>query len=415
MVNDPKIFRQILLSELVKIFENLINYSIGVGDVLDEHGATQKKILSELDRAHEMDHHFNEGRILASMCTAPHELAIQAHVKFIEANLGNPGLYPGTKHLEKEVIRSIGALLHGQHISGHMTNGGTESNITALWMAKKISGLGEVLYPKNSHFSILKAIDLLDLKPIEIELDETYRMSVEDVKAKLSPNTAAVICMAGATELGTIDPIEEIAEVCAGNTFLHVDAAFGGFVIPFLNDLGYNMPKFDFEVDGVSTLTIDPHKMGLSTIPAGALFYRKKEYLNEIAVDAPYLHNLRYSTLSGTRNSAAVAATFAVLRHLGREGFRHIVVGCMENSKYLVSRIRELGLEPVIEPVLNLVTIKLRNPDKVVHELARQNWFVSQGKFPRCLRIVVMPHVTRSVIDEFIPVFETTCRRMGEL
>lgn len=385
------------------------------GDVLKDHGLSREQILSEISRAFSDDHHFKDGRILASMCTTPHELAIEAHMKFIETNLGNPDLYPGTKRLENDVINILGELLHGRSISGHMTNGGTESNITALWIAKKVSGKREVLFPKNVHFSIIKAIDLLHLEPVPIELDESYCMSADDVDVKLSNSTAAVVSVAGATELGTIDPIEKLSKLCAERNFLHVDAAFGGFVIPFLNDLGYNITKFDFELEGVSSITIDPHKMGLSTIPAGALLYRREEFLDKITVDAPYLISMRHSALSGTRNSAAVAATYAVLRHLGRDGFKAVVSQCMENTDYLASRVKELGFELVIKPIMNVVGIKLSHPEKVVLELTKQNWFTSKGSYPKCLRIVVMPHVTRSVIDEFLPVFENTCRSMGEL
>ena len=340
---------------------------------MDEHGLSREEILDLLERAYEQDHLFDEGRVLSSMCTKPHELAIEAHLKFIETNLGNPGLYPGTKALEKEVISILGKLLHGPGVPGHMTSGGTESNITALWVAKKVLGKSEILFPKNIHFSIMKAIDILNLKPVEIDLDENYCMSVDDVKDKLSDNTAAVVCLAGATELGGIDPVERISLLCSENVFLHVDAAYGGFVIPFLKDLGYNMPKFDFELAGVSSISIDPHKMGFSTIPAGALLYRSEDYLEQITVDAPYLLSMKYSTLSGTRNSAAVAATYAVLRHLGRIGFREVVSECMKTTEYCASRVRELGLELVIEPVTPVIVIKLNNPDILIQELANQN------------------------------------------
>jgi tyrosine decarboxylase/aspartate 1-decarboxylase len=382
---------------------------------LNKKGLSREDVLNELTLAYRKDQHFKEGRILASMCTAPHELAIEAHTKFIETNLGNPGLYPGTKQLEAEVIKMLGELLHNREIAGHMTNGGTESNITALWIAKKLSGKREVLVPTNTHFSVLKAIDLLHLDHIEVELDDEYNMALGDIESKLSPNTAAVVCMAGATELGGIDPIEDITELCGNDVFIHVDAAFGGFVIPFLVELGYSLPKFDFELTGVSSITIDPHKMGLSTIPAGALLYRQKEFLDKINVDAPYLISLKHSTLSGTRNSAAVAAAYAVLRHLGRDGFREVIKTCMDNTLYLASRVKGFGLELVIEPVMNVLGIKLHDPEKVCSSLASQNWFVSKGRYPKCLRIVVMPHVTRTVLDEFLPAFENTCRSLGEL
>jgi tyrosine decarboxylase/aspartate 1-decarboxylase len=386
-----------------------------LGDNLEEHGLSEQEVLAELDHVYNSDHHFNDGRILSSMCTAPHQLAIDVHTKFIEANLGNPDLYPGTKRLEKLVIKSLGDLFNGHKLTGHMTSGGTESNITALWVSRKLSGRREVLFPKNIHFSVLKAIDMLGMEPIEIELDETYRMSVDDVESKLTDKTAAVVAMAGATELGVTDPIEKLSELCAGKIFLHVDAAFGGFVIPFMKELGHELPKFDFELPGVSSLTVDPHKMGLSTIPAGALLYREKDYLDKITVDAPYLFSAKHSTLFGTRNSGSVAATYAVLRHLGRQGFKAVVKKCMENTRYLADKLTELGLELVLEPVINVVAINLAHPEKVVTELAKQNWFVSRGRFPPCLRFVLMPHITSEAIDKFMPVLESTCRALGEL
>jgi tyrosine decarboxylase/aspartate 1-decarboxylase len=382
---------------------------------LEEHGHSEQEVLALLEEAYRKNHHFKNGRILSSMCTAPHEIAIKAHMRFIESNLGNPDLYPGTKLLETEVIKLLGNILHGHNVSGHMTSGGTEANITALWIAKKMTGRGEVLFPKSAHFSIIKALDLLGLTPVEVDLDGKYRMSVDDVETKLSENTCAVVGMAGSTELGVIDPIEKLSELCNENVFLHVDAAFGGFVIPFLNDLGYEPPKFDFELPGVNSLNTDPHKMGISTIPAGALIYSDERFIDGITVDAPYLISKKHSTLTGTRGSAAVAATYAVLKKLGRKGFIDIVKECMMNTDYLVNKIEELGLELAIKPVMNVIGIKFPDPEKVIHELAKQNWFVSKGRYPSTARIVVMPHVTRQVIDQFLPDFEKTCRALGEI
>ena len=375
----------------------------------------REDVLAELKRTLAMDHHFKDGRILSSICTTPHELAIEAHTMFIEANLGNPDLYPGTKQLEIEIIRILSELFHGTDVGGHMTSGGTEANITALWIARKRSGKNEVLYPKTAHFSIIKSIDLLNMTPIEIQLDEQYRMSIDDVEDKVSKNTAAIVCMAGTTELGMIDPISELSNLFLDNFHLHVDAAFGGFVVPFLKELSYQLPPIDFELPGVSSFNTDPHKMGFSTTPIGALLFRDKKYLDRITVDAPYLISMKHSTLTGTKNSGAVAATYAVLRYLGRNGFKEIVKQCMKNTNYLVSRIQEIGLEIVTKPVMNIVGIKTTQPEKIQRELANQNWFVSKGQYPRCIRLVLMPHVTRSAIDNFIPVLEQTNRMLGEL
>jgi tyrosine decarboxylase/aspartate 1-decarboxylase len=373
-----------------------------------------EKVIEELNKASAKDFHFADGRILGSMCTEPIAIAQKAHSMFLEANLGNPGLYPGTARLEADLVEMISSLLHGDGRSGLTVSGGTEANITALWIAKKASGGTEVIYPKSAHFSLQKAADILGLEAKEVGLTSEQKIDMSEVEKNLSSKTAAVVCMAGTTEFGAIDPVEELAELC-GDTFLHVDAAFGGFVIPFLKELGYHIPAFDFEVKGVDFISVDPHKMGMATIPAGVLLLRDIENLEKIAVESPYLTNPSQASLSGTRCSAGVVSAYAAMKFLGYEGYKEIVKECMDTTKYLTKRFRELGFEVPIEPVMNIVCIKIREPEKVQAELSELQWKVSLTREPKCLRIVVMPHVTRKIVDEFLPDLEKVCRKLKEL
>ena len=382
---------------------------------MEDKGIEFKRVMARLEQAQKSDHSFSDGRVLGSMCTSPLEIAKKAHAMFVEANLGNPGLYPGTKKLEEELIKMFGTLLHGSNIYGNVVSGGTEANITALWIARNLTKKRDVIFPKSAHFSVKKACDLLNLNPIMVDLDDEYGMCVDSAHDKISEQTAAVMCVAGTTELGVIDPIEELSELCCEKTFLHVDAAFGGFVLPFLRELGYEVPKFDFELDGVCSLAIDAHKMGMAIIPSGALLLRDRKYLDKIAFESPYLTTMRQTSLSGTRCSASIASTYAVMRYLGMEGYKRIVKSCMDVTKYLVKRIKEMGLELVIQPKMNIVGIKLRNSKGVYDELNKKDWKTSLARYPQCLRIVVMPHVTIEVIDNFIPDLEETCRVLGEL
>lgn len=380
---------------------------------MNENGEDLEKVLKALEIASSKDYHFREGRVLGSMYTEPMDIAKKAHSMFFEANLGNPGLYPGTVELENELVNMMSELFHGKGVSGLTVSGGTEANITALWIAKKVTGKKEVIYPKSAHFSFQKAADILGLKAIEVDLTEKLQMDISEVEKNLSKNTAVVVGIAGTTEFGVIDPIEELAELC-GETLLHVDAAFGGFVIPFLADLGYDMSSFDFELENVDFLSIDPHKMGLATIPSGVLLLRRMEYLEKIAVSSPYLTSPRQASLSGTRCSAGVASAYAVMKFLGREGYRDVVKECMETTKYLVKRIKEIGLDIAIEPVMNIVCIRMKEPEKVFAELDKLGWKASVTRYPKCLRIVVMPHVTKKVVDEFAPDLEKVCKIVNE-
>jgi tyrosine decarboxylase / aspartate 1-decarboxylase len=107
--------------------------------------------------------------------------------------------------------------------------------------------------------------------------------------------------------------------------------------------------------------------------------------------------------LTGTRSGAAAAATYAVMMHLGREGFREMVRHCMDLTHHLVSGARQIGIEPVIEPIMNVVALQVPSPANVREELMKRDWHVSMTREPRrALRLILMNHVTHENIDLFL-------------
>ena len=91
--------------------------------------------------------------------------------------------------------------------------------------------------PESAHFSFTKICNLLNLKPIYAGLDGSFRVDFSSVEKCVSKNTVAIVGTAGTAELGAVDPIEELSRIALEhNVWLHVDAAFGGLVIPFLKD-----------------------------------------------------------------------------------------------------------------------------------------------------------------------------------
>ncbi len=377
------------------------------------HGVAAKRIRRELREAREDDLRFRDARIFASMCTEPLPIAKRAHAAFLEANLGNPGLYKGTWRLEREVLRMLERLLHGRNLGGFTISGATEGNITALWMARNTTRRKTVVAAKTAHFSIRKAADLLGMRLVEVGYDDAYRMDVDALRKAVTRDTAAVVAVAGTTELGQVDPIDEIGELCEERTFLHVDAAFGGFVLPFLQ--GARVPPWDFRVEGVSSLVLDAHKMGMATIPASHLLVREARHFAKIAVESPYLTSVYQTSLLGTRNSAGVAAAYAAMRSLGRQGYRRIVAKCMRNTRTIVKRAREAGIEPAIEPVMNVVAFPMKDVEAVQPALDAKGWKVSTSRHPPALRVVVMPHITANAAAAFADDLVAVCRKLGEL
>ncbi len=378
---------------------------------MDEKPIDKDVILKELEEFHNLDYNYADGRILGSMCTESHHFAKEIYYKFLDTNLGDPGLFKGTKLIESKVIESIGEILSIKKPYGHIVTGGTEANIMAIRAARnharKYKGIvdGEIIIPESAHFSFKKAADMLNLKIVEADLDDKYKIDVESVKRLISNKTVAIVAIAGTTELGLIDPIEEISKIALeNNIYFHVDAAFGGFSIPFLRDMGFDLPVFDFFLDGVCSITIDPHKMGLAPIPAGGILFRKEEYLEVMAVDSPYLTVKTQSTIVGTRSGAASAATYAVMKYFGKEGYSKLIKESMDNTEFLKENLEKIGYDVICEPKLNLVAFNHPNinTNELAGKLEELGWKVSVAKCPVAIRVVIMNHIKLNHLKELV-------------
>ncbi len=234
------------------------------GILMNEKPVSKDEIFKELDEYQAMDCCYSDGRILGSMCTEAHPIAKEAFYKFSDSNLGDPGLFKGTKLIEDEVLKLIGSFLSIENPVGHIVTGGTEANLMAMRAARNIArdkyGIenGEIIVPKSAHFSFNKASDMLNLKLVNVDLNEDYTVDSRSVSDLISDNTVAIVGIAGTTELGMIDPIDELSDIALENDIhLHVDAAFGGFSIPFLKEEGYDFPDFDFSLKGVRSITVE--------------------------------------------------------------------------------------------------------------------------------------------------------------
>jgi tyrosine decarboxylase / aspartate 1-decarboxylase len=287
-------------------------------------GTPIKDVLDELKNRSALNKRYIDGHILCSMCTESHPVAKKAYQIFFDSNLGDQGLFSESAMIEHEVINQLSELLHGNGAAGFVVSGGTEANLLALLAAKNKANINhpEVVLPESVHFSFTKTCKLLGLKPIYAALDSTYRVIPANVERLINKNTVAVVGTAGTAELGAVDPIPELSEVALRhNVHLHVDAAFGGLVIPFLK----NPVAFDFGLDGVQSMTVDPHKMGMAAIPAGGILMRNQKMLDYLKTETPYLSDKQQYTFVGTRTGASAASAWAVFKTLGIDGYTKIV------------------------------------------------------------------------------------------
>jgi len=379
---------------------------------MEEKGLRKREILKKLEKKLEKDYSYNSGSILGSMCTEPFQLGREVYLKYISKNLGDPGLFPGTAELEEELVNDIGELFGGKNITGTFTTGGSEANLIAMRIAKKLRPdleNPEVVIPESAHVSFDKAADLLNIKLRKAKLNENYKLDINDFESLINKNTCGVVGIVGTTSLGLVDPIREIGKLIEGkDIFFHVDAAFGGFILPFLERLGYQIPAWDFSVNSVDSITADPHKMGLGIIPSGGFFIRDSSILQKTGFEIPYLAggNFKHFHIVGTRPGASVIAFWVILKALGISGFKNIIKECMENTLFLSEHISKIdGLKLAAEPDMNVVGITTKSGKSICdieEQLRKRNWML--GKFINfnLIRVVIMPHVERAHLSNFL-------------
>jgi tyrosine decarboxylase/aspartate 1-decarboxylase len=329
------------------------------------------------------------------MCTEPHPDARTAAERFLATNPGDPDTYETVADLERQVVAGLAEIAEAPHPLGYVTSGGTESNLQAIRVARERSDAASpnVVAPDSVHFSVQKAASVLQLELRTVAVDEDRRADPAAMADAADDETAAVVGVAGTTEYGRVDPIPALADVANDyDALLHVDAAWGGFLLPF-TDWPWN-----FADAAVDTLTIDPHKAGRAVIPAGGLLVAEQASIDALAVATPYLESGEQASLTGTRSGAGVASAAAALEALWPEGYRAAYEQSDANATWLTEEFRDRGYA-VVEPELPLVAVDL--PEATFDRLRAVGWRLARTAAGET-RIVCMPHVTREMLTSFL-------------
>jgi len=330
------------------------------------------------------------------MCTLPRRELVRAYVKFLDTNALDPRVFPSVRELEEEVVEEAGRWFSCPGAAGYVTSGGTEGNLMALWVAREVTGRKKVVAPLSVHYSVKKACSLLGMRLVLTGLGEDYRpipRSWEEGWTGRRPRwwrRRARPPRPGGSGGGD-------GGGGGGEGILPARGRLpGGFLLPFLP----GRRRWDFEVEGVSSLAADLHKLGGAPIPSGLVLFRRREWLERVEWEVPYLGG-RTHTLLGTRPGASVAASWLALKLLdGREARR-----CVEMARRLAEGIRRVeGARLVAEPELNVVvfTHERLGVRELEGELGRRGWVVSRSDFPEGIRLVVMPHHRPSHLRSFL-------------
>jgi tyrosine decarboxylase MnfA len=359
---------------------------------LPEFGVPRETVLARLAACTAGDARYADGRVFNSICSQPHPLAVEAWTRHAASNLGDNRLFPGARELEQRVVGLLGDLLGAPDAAGNLVSGGTEANLLALLAAREVAGgRREIVAPASVHFSIEKAARVLGMRLRLTALDARQCADVGDFERALGSDTAVAVASAGTSELGAVDDVEALAAAARRHGVpLHVDAATGGLIVPFARELGHALPRIDFGVPGVQSITVDPHKYGLAVIPSGGILFRDASAA--VRFESHYVGTLAHTTLGGTRPGAAAAATYAVLTHLGRAGLRELARGCLAGRQALARDLEARGYSLLVPPQLTIVAVRRADAVEVVERLERRGFLASASRRLAALRLVVHAH-----------------------
>ena len=383
-----------------------------------DQSSNPEDVLSQMRRIKDHDIPWESGKIFGFVYYPGVELArfIETiYSNFLHENALNPSLFPSLWRIENDTVGMIADLLHGDdQVVGNMTSGGTESIFLVLKAArdhflqrKNGPGQPEIMLPKSVHPAFHKGAHYLNMKIKPIPLCDQKRAIPGYIKNAINKNTALIAASAPSYPHGVMDPIEDIASIAQQHDIpFHVDACLGGFMLPFLEDLQYPVPRFDFRIPGVTSISVDPHKFGFAPKGASVILYRNKDFRkHQIYVHTDWPGGLFATAgLLGTRSGASMAATWAIINRLGRKGYTECACQSMRATTKIKDVIQQInGLRIVGDPVMSILsfTSEYGNIYQIGDDLSKKGWHLDRLQYPEALHMTLTPHTARH-IDTFI-------------
>ena len=326
---------------------------------LPEQGRPRDEILAEMtELAREEDQSWESGRVSGTMYCGDHDhydfmndvFGLYAHVNILQRDI-----CPSATRYEGEVLAMARSLFHAEAVTdgepaGLLTSGGSGSIAHAVlaFREKAAADRGvtrpNFIKPETGHPAFDKACQLfgIELRRAPVHPDTTL-VDVDWVRDNIDDQTIGMMGSACNYGYGTIDPIEELSDLAVETGIaLHVDACLGGFILPFGEELGYDIPVFDFRLPGVTSISADTHKYGYAFKGTSTVSFRDKSWRNSQYFYLTDWTGGKYCSpgMDGSRSGGLLAATWASMVQLGRSGYRAYAKDIFETSFTMQDAVR---------------------------------------------------------------------------
>lgn len=335
-----------------------------------------------------------------------------------QANPLHPDLWPSAIKYEAEIVAMTASILGGgpdglRSVCGTVSSGGTESILLAMrtyrdWAAaEKGITRPEIVVPLCAHAAFDKAARYFGIELVPVPLGEDWRADADAAADAITENTVALVGSAPCFPHGLIDPIAELSAIAAdAGVGFHTDCCLGGFVLPFAERLGYEVPPFDFRLPGVTSISADTHKFGYAAKGTSVLLYcdpvlRRYQYYRT----STWMGGLYYSpTFAGSRPGALSAECWAAMVAFGEEGYLAATAAILEAARTIREGIASIdGLEVIGDP---LFVISFASDELDVYaisdQMSKRGWSLNGLQNPPAVHIcTTLRHAQPGVAERF--------------
>ncbi|MEL6891656.1 MAG: aminotransferase class V-fold PLP-dependent enzyme [Actinomycetota bacterium] len=355
-----------------------------------------------------------------------HEVAEQAAQLYLHENALNTQAFPSLAEIQREVVGWTSDLLHGAELPdgqavGFLTSGGTESILCAVLAARERGAIErgvtepEIVLASSAHAAFHKAAHNFGLAVRAAPVREDWSADVDAMASLVGPNTVLVVGSAPQYPHGVQDDIPAIAALARSvDANCHVDACMGGFVLPFAERLGREVLPWDFRVDGVTTISADIHKLGYAPKGVSVILHRTKQSRKyQTFVFDEWLGGFYASpNMQGTRSGLPMACAWAVMQHLGIDGYVDLTSQTLINADHLRAGIMRIdGIRVLGDGQFHLVAMAAE-PDSDIDVFAlgdallAKGWYHDRQTPPDNLHSTVS-NTNTGAIDDYLTDLET--------
>jgi sphinganine-1-phosphate aldolase len=398
-----------------------------VFDRLPEKGVDEGEVLKEIAYMSEVENRKWQG----GQCSGTMYHGGMEHYAFLNQvfslfsyiNIMQRDLCPSGTKFEAEVLAMVGKMLHGEEVGkvnpsdeqcGAVTSGGTESIYNAMYVyrewGRQEKGIAEpeVVAPTTIHPAHLKAAHYLGMKVIRVPVNADFEADVEAIRSRITPNTVALAGSAGTYPNGVVDPISKLSELALEHKVgLHVDGCLGGFILPWIEKLGYAVPVFDFRLPGVTSISCDTHKYGYALKGTSTINFRNKDLRRHMFFAQEDWPGGIYAspTVQGSRSAGLSAAMWAAMVSMGEAGYLKAARAIMDTADKIrtgITQIPELRIMGKTTFLIS-VTSDVVDPYFVNDYLERKGWRMNGCQNPPGFHFcITLPQTQPGIAERFV-------------